>query len=139
MSICAAPTFIDRCSGVFLPRLAREIGRSGRNAKRDEIDLAVDLSADEQYDGIDVEEQQQNDHAAHWAVRLVVFAVFVHVETKERAQQQPDDDAENRAGSEPSQTLANVRAEMVDRRNGQEEEDQRDEISTDIKCNQKRA
>src|SRR5688572_28011677 len=64
-----------------------EIARAPGDAQNLEIDLAVDLRADEEHGGIDVEEEQEDRDPSDRAVRLVVAAELVYIDPECRAQE----------------------------------------------------
>src|SRR3954470_6264097 len=100
----------------MIPRLAMKIRAAGFDVVGDEVNFAVELGSDQKHDRVEIEEEQEDDHAAHGAVGAFISSLAdrVDVQAKNSAQQQPDDNAEDRAGREHAKALANAWAEKVD-------------------------
>ena len=95
----------------------------------DAVDFAVDFGADEEDEGVDVEEEEDHDDAADGAVGLIEAGVAIDVELEDEIEQKPDDDGEDRAGAERPISRALAGAEIVHDAQDREEQEQRHGIA----------
>ena len=77
-----------------------EVAAAALDAEDLVVDLAVDLGADHEDEGVEVEEEEEDGDTADGAVGAVVavLAEVVDVPAERKAEEDPDADAEDRAG-----------------------------------------